>query len=1260
MRFLTKKIIIGIILAVIVVGLSATVFFIIRSLNTPDTPGEISVDENSSYTIIYGNNTPTGGKMAYTFKNKLGYICKNFEMLSDETEERDLEILLGDTNRPLSGELKNKAHASAKADSHVYGFAYKDGKLAIYVSNSGKALDKAMEKFTESYVKDSKLVFPGDLFAVYEYTRAEEEADELAELQRIEEEKKAERAKKAEEYKKLCATFTNSEFGSITETLGDTYQAPPFSPTKGEHPRLLINSELLEELRLVIETEECSRAKSEFFALANTESDGKLPPATVHSTGRIGDHNYDNKLLGVIQAKALAYLLTGEEYYGYSAILAMKNFILTLDIKWIHSDQCREFGYVMYMAALVYDWCYPLLTASDKHQLIAGIENYICRGTTENTVDSTYGGIKMEVGFPPSKDHAVTGHGTEMQILRDYLSFAVAIFDEYPDWWEYIGGRYYEEFVPVRNAFYVGGAYPQGTAIYAPWRHMGDLWAAWIVTAFGAPSPYEGNVSAVVRYLFAHETYDNAFFNTGDGKQTKIPTTAVYCALISSALYNDSALRAWAKHLGSGFSSFSYGVASITPSEMLILSAFGTKTAEDRYDGFDTVYSNPYPWGQTIVRQSYNSAEAAVVFMKIGERSTGNHDHQASGSFQIYYKGLLTSDGGVYSDYGSDHHYYYHQATISHNSLLVYNPALAKTNGGWYSGGQKRQPQALTLDQWESGTFETGRVIGSASGYAKDGKTPTFAYLAGDITKAYDSVTVDYVGRRMLTVYTGAEKIPMMMVVYDGIISDDASFKKTFLLQAPTEPTVSSDGTVTVINGDGKQVLVPVIGADDVTAVGGEDKQYYVNDKQCLPTKAVENAEWGRVEISHSGTKQSEFLNLIYVSDKDETATVTPISIQTEGDLSGLCAADVCAVFVKDSERTKESFSFRSFGEGKMRYYISGVYEGEWLVTVNGSQPFKVTADAEGGLLSFEGEAGDITVTPSDGIIPNGAYEISYVMNGGTLTDAPKYYFPGETITLPTPTSHGNSIFVGWYTDSSFENRITEISAASVGKLKVYAKWHTVSTVDFTSATVNSTEKNCSVGAVSFQLNQKIGASVKSESAGTETFVTWRKGENDPSLANLTNLVDTLGNENRVTFRIRLAKDTENPTFSTTFRLRGHDVGNLKSMNNTVSVFKTDNSGNVTLGNSSFVILTLTDKLTEFSVTVDFESSTMTAYDKDGNALHTTSFVPNALSGASNGLEWKNQLTDYAYNWYGGSTSSSPNSELRLGEISYYVGGFVG
>lgn len=71
------------------------------------------------------------------------------------------------------------------------------------------------------------------------------------------------------------------------------------------------------------------------------------------------------------------------------------------------------------------------------------------------------------------------GHGGETQLQRDLLSFAVATYDEYPDIYNYIAGRYLSEFLEPRNYWYQSHSYHQGYS-YNNCRYNSDLWGLWI------------------------------------------------------------------------------------------------------------------------------------------------------------------------------------------------------------------------------------------------------------------------------------------------------------------------------------------------------------------------------------------------------------------------------------------------------------------------------------------------------------------------------------------------------------------------------------------------------------------------------------------------------------------------------------------------------------------------------------------------------------------------------------------------------------
>ena len=66
---------------------------------------------------------------------------------------------------------------------------------------------------------------------------------------------------------------------------------------------------------------------------------------------------------------------------------------------------------------------------------------------------------------------------------------------------------------------------------------------------------------------------------------------------------------------------------------------------------------------------------------------------------------------------------------------------------------------------------------------------------------------------------------------------------------------------------------------------------------------------------------------------------------------------------------------------------------------------------------------------------------ITYVLDGGTnATTNPSTYEEGVAVILADATKEGYT-FGGWYTDSAFTNKVTEISAETTGDITVYAKF---------------------------------------------------------------------------------------------------------------------------------------------------------------------------------------------------------------------------
>lgn len=771
--------------------------------------------------------------------------------------------------------------------------------------------------------------------------------------------------------KTKISEFDTSLFGTRTPMPSGLYPTPPVTPTRGMHPRLNVNAALLPEIGKILDGGEYPELASNFNALAQEDFDGVIPAPEA------GRSNYDGRHHAIIEAKALKYLLTGDKRYGYEAILAAKNYMLTVVIRHdLASDIFRGWGRIMTVVGEVYDWCYDLMTDADREQFVIGAERKLCR-------DCTCGkGDKMTIGYPPIGQCAVQGHGTNVALQRDYLGFAIAVYDEYPDWWELIGGRFYAEYVPANNVFYRAGMNPQGTNNYVWGKFYAQLHSAWLIKMMSGEHPYDRRIEDVVYGLIGMKMPNGRYFGLGDGPvRSDGATGRVTHLAVAAALFPSAILKHHARVYTNNYTLYDWDIkgSMMSPSLYLIFLSAGYKGDEAKSvtDGLRNVYYYGSPMGQMSVRNGWGE-DAAAVLMRVSELSGGNHDHEDAGTFQIYYKGCYTAESGLYgagAGYGTAHHRYWHQATVAHNALLVYNPALADTCDGWYSGGQDRHGGAKTVDEWLNTDKQlTGRITGHA--YAlNNGEAPEYAYLSGDISAAYNKSTVEGVERRMLAVYTGIKESPLIFTVYDYVKSTDPAFKKSFLMHTVTEPELEGD-TATYVMKNGRLTLISMTDGATLTKHGGAGKTFFINEEKGSLNVAedghgtaarkgdsdilADGEMWGRIQIDAEGKAENHFLNVIIASDAEYKKTPQFRKFESAA-FVGAMADGVAMLFAKGMQRTSDALSFRLEGTGKTRCFVSGLVSGEWRVsTESGVKTVSVPEDS--GLLVLEAEAGGVSL----------------------------------------------------------------------------------------------------------------------------------------------------------------------------------------------------------------------------------------------------------------------------------------------------------
>ena len=772
-----------------------------------------------------------------------------------------------------------------------------------------------------------------------------------------------------ENIKQLLSSCDFAKFGTMTEdiyTLTDKRYSEPRLTIRKERPRVCVTADILPRIRLALDNPEYTVAADAFRTYINEEYDGVLGEPQKDFLNRKGFHNFYPRGLAIIEAKAMNYLLTGEEKYGYEAIYALFNFIDTMNIPYIASDGCREHGYAMFIAAEVYDWCYDLFTGEQRLALIAAVETRLCAGQVGDpslTEIADYK-LKMEIGFPPVRQSGINGHGAEAQLMRDYLAFAIAIYDENPSWWELCAGRLQDDYIPFRADYLKTGLYPQGTSNYMAHRFYADMYSAWLFTCATGTNPYT-NIEEVITSVFAMELPDgNSIFACGDGPTVGNINRYRHVALISASVTRNPLHWACAKAAGA-FTESQVGHTCITAASFLIFVSGGSPTVADRYEYLPVQLYNGYHLGMLTSRARWYDPSAPAMQMKIGVKSTFGHDHGDGGTFQIYYKAPLAHGAGLY-DYSSHFQtHFYHSCTIAHNGLIFFDPTRSKPESDvlaekWYSGSQRHR-RAIG-DWFTADQCITGEVTGVEYGYKDEAKKESaYAYLAGNIAAAY-SGEVSYASRQMLNVYTDDTDFPMVFFVRDDFTVTSPEIEKKFLFHIVTpDAPVMTDNTVTVENGGGRLVLTSLTDDALLEGIGGKGHQHWIAGQECLSYSGRFDTHWGRVEISLPvGPLDGGFMHVLYVTDAGSDKK-PPVPVRINGEnVIGARFGSYAALFAADRDFRTESFSFSMEEAGCV--YLCGISAGEWQISANGEPVTVCTATDEGRMIVWKCPAGTITV----------------------------------------------------------------------------------------------------------------------------------------------------------------------------------------------------------------------------------------------------------------------------------------------------------
>lgn len=664
-----------------------------------------------------------------------------------------------------------------------------------------------------------------------------------------------------------------------------------------------------------------------------------------------------------VEWDALQFLVTGDRAGGRATVQAALALLKACELP-DRQDACRVTGRMMVTGAIAYDWLYPLLAPEEKKAFIVELVRLA---------------KTQECGYPPTRQGSITGHASEAMIMRDMISAGIAVYDEFPEMYDLAAGRFFREHLPVRNWLYNGHAYHQGDS-YGPHRYSWDTYPLLIFDRLGAGNVYNPE-QRWVPYLYLYLTRpDGQRLRAGD---TFAHSTArgrpwgIYLgALLTASYYGDPYLLGHALAQG-----------GIGDNEALFEFLWRDPALEPKppADLPLSRYFGP-PFGWMVARTGWDE-NAAIVEMKLNVYNFCNHQHLDAGAFQIYYRGALAVDSGLYTGsagkYGSPHCTNYYWRTVAHNSLLIHDPAEVFSRKSDYGndGGQRLpngrgEPKTLDVLLKPENGYRTGEVL--ARGFGPDARVPDYTLLQGDITAAY-SGKVKQVLRSLVFLNLRNSQTPAALVVFDRVVSADPAFRKFWLLHTLEEPRI--DGATATVDrtehGErGRLVLNALLPAAedlDMGKVGGPGKEYWVFGKNYAndpeperrEKSSIETAAW-RIEISpKKPAEENLFLIVMQVTDR-LSGTTLPVVRLDAGDRVG-CRIDGpgggwVVLFRKDGRRSEQPVSFALDGKGPYRVLVTDLAPGTWRARRAGGEAKAAEVTEEQGAAWFEGQPGAWTL----------------------------------------------------------------------------------------------------------------------------------------------------------------------------------------------------------------------------------------------------------------------------------------------------------
>jgi heparin/heparan-sulfate lyase len=663
---------------------------------------------------------------------------------------------------------------------------------------------------------------------------------------------------------------------------------------------------------------------------------------------------YNPGLQNAAANKAFVALMTGDFRLAQEAADLMYNYMSRVEFGNM-LDITRELGSAIYTGSLVYDWCYDFIPAEDR---------LVYRKALLRLAED------MEIGWPPFGQMIVNGHGNEAQVNRDLLAMGIALYGDENDPYRYCAYRLLEELIPMRAYEYQSNRHNQGIG-YASFRFAYEMHAAWLLRRLVDREVFDPTIKTVYQYFLYGRLPDGTMMLDGDGSLQTGRWNAPQLSFLCYTYAKDPVIKGEFRR-GGGLSG--------DPLLFLLLNDPDLEV-EESLDSLPLTHYFSGALASMIARTGWNIGPASddvFVEMKGAGYNFANHQHPDAGAFQIFYRGYLAADLGIYGFYGTPYDNGFNKRSIAHNVMLVFDPAEKFLRSNVNDGGQRIIPRCpVSLEDLKRDpVFKTGETL--AADFGPNAERPFYSYMKTDLAAAYSDKVAKYT-RTFCFLNLAEFYHPGVLIVVDRIATARPELKKFWSINSLTEP-VKKDGAVEIVSPrlqlPGKltlQMLKPE-GAE-LRIDGGDALHDIFGSKVKPPVGGVAQAKGFRTMFSPKAAAGTDlFVAVMQAGDAAQPAL--PVgSVSNEENIVISIADRVVVLGTADAPAAKAfAVTVPAAGKAQSQLLLAGLAPGDWTIK-SAASAYKFRVEAGKGTAFFMLNPGEYQVIP--GASPEAAtYEV--------------------------------------------------------------------------------------------------------------------------------------------------------------------------------------------------------------------------------------------------------------------------------------------